>query len=146
MENRKKLLSEIMANIQAMKNRMHGEVAQQGKHSNITYSQWCVLAMIEKNQTMGINDIAKMLSITASATTQLVDGLVKNGYVQRKINKLDRRSSQIVLSRKGKKSIAKMKATHMKAMEKVFEALSNKELKTYNALHKKILKSLSLTD
>ena len=136
--NRKKLIEEIMANINAMRNKMHVKIMQSGSKNMITHSQWFVLCLIQQHKNMGIKEISKMLSITSSATTQLVDGLVESGYVERKINNSDRRSLQLVLSKKGQKSIIEMKIEYAKSMETLFKALTDQELETYNILHKKI--------
>ncbi len=139
MANRKKLIEEIMASINAMKNKMQFKIMQEGSKDRITHSQWFVLCFIDQYKNLGIKEISKMLCITSSAATQLVDGLVESGYVERKTNSDDRRSLQLALSSKGKKNIVMMKKQHIKTMEAVFSALSDKELETYNTLHKKIL-------
>lgn len=143
MTQRRQLVEEIMANINAFKHRVHFKIMREGNQNRITYSQWCVLAIIEKNRSAGIKEIAKMLGISSSAATQLVDGLVENRYAVRKTNTTDRRSLHIELSKKGKKHIAKMKTKYVKSMERLFKALSDKELKIYNQLHKKILTSIT---
>ncbi len=145
MRNRKQLVGEIMANINAFKNRMHSKILQEGKKNRITHSQWFLLCLIDQQKDMGIKEVSKMLGITSSATTQLVDGLVESGYMQRKINYRDRRSLTLTLSKKGRKNIADIKKKYTKSMEDLFKALTTEELETYNMLHKKILTSASLT-
>ncbi len=140
--NRKKLLSEIMTNLNAMKNKIHGKIMHQGHSYNITHAQWFALVIIKAKKDMGVKEISKMLGTTSSATTQLVDGLVDSGLVQRSINREDRRFFNLELSTKGQKIIKEMETTYAKFIEMLFGSLSDKELHAYNELHKKILKNL----
>ncbi len=142
MLNRKKLIEEIMANINAMRNKIHFTITQKTAKHRITHSQWFALCLINEHKNLGIKEISKILGITSSAATQLVDGLVNSDYVARKTNTSDRRSLQLCLSKKGQKHIKNMKQNYMKTMQVLFKALSDNELKTYLALHKKILTSL----
>lgn len=144
MENRKKLIEEIMTNFHAMKNKMHVQGAQTGSKDGITHSQLFVLAIIERNQNIGIKEISEKLNISPSATTQLVDGLVENGYVVRKADSEDRRALQLELSPKGTKQIAELKDKRMKMMSALFDVLSDKELEIYLKLHKKILSKINI--
>jgi len=91
MANRKKMIEEIMATFHAMRNKMHVTLMQSGHRDSITHSQLFVLAIIEKCHDIGIKEISKKLNISSSAATQLVDGLVENGYVVRKADAADRR-------------------------------------------------------
>jgi len=143
MKNRKQLIEEIMANLNAMKNKMQVKVMQQEKSNRITHSQWFVLCLINEHKNMGIKEVSNILGITSSAGTQLVDGLVKSGYVARKTNLNDRRSLQLGISQKGQKNIAALKKQHAKTMGILFKALSDNELKAYNKLHKKILTNIN---
>ena len=143
MKTRKQLIEEIMANINAMKHKMHVKMLARTHGNKITHSQWFVLSLIEAKQNMGIKEIAATLGITSSATTQLVDGLVQQGYVVRNTNIHDARALQLRLSPKGKTRITAMKKEFFRTMAVFFEALSDEELKTYCALHKKILTNAS---
>ncbi len=144
MENRKKLIEEIMANFHAMKNKMHVQGIQPGSKASITHSQLFVLAIIEKNCDIGIKEISQKLNISSSAATQLVDGLVDNGYVVRKADSNDRRALQLELSTKGSKQITELKDRRMKMMITLFDALNDNELETYLNLHKKILSKINI--
>jgi|SRR3989344_143879 len=142
MTERKRIIEEIMACLNATKNKMQFKVMAQGHKGRITHSQWFVLSMIEANKDMGIKDISNMLSITSSAATQLVDGLMKSGYVVRKTNKQDHRFLDINLSSKGQKIIGITRKKHLQSMETIFNSLSHNELKTYLSLQKKILNNI----
>lgn len=123
---------------------MHFPVTQSKGKNCITHSQLFVLAIIERHRKIGIKEMSEKLNISSSATTQLVDGLVENGYVVRKADVKDRRALQLELSLKGQKHITDLKNKRIKAMSALFDALSDKELETYLVLHKKILSKIKI--
>ena len=96
MQKRKKAIEQIVNNFQILKNKMYLKVVINQK-KEITNSQWFVLCIIEKHPNFGIKEISKILSISSSAGTQLVNGVVKNGYVLRATNLKDRRELNLKL-------------------------------------------------
>lgn len=133
-----------MASFHAMRNKMHANVIQHRRKDCITHSQLFVLAIIERHRNIGIKEISKKLNISPSAATQLVDGLVENGYAVRKVDSKDRRALQLELSTKGRKHITELKNKRMEMMAALFDALNDEELKAYLKLHKKILSEINI--
>lgn len=133
-----------MASFHAMRNKMHANVIQHRRKDSITHSQLFVSAIIERHRNIGIKEISKRLNISPSAATQLVDGLVENGYVVRKVDSKDRRALQLELSANGRKHITELKNKRMKIMAAIFDTLNDEELKTYLRLHKKILSKINI--
>lgn len=108
----------------------------EAKH--ITPSQWYVLLMVERNENIGVKEIADMTGTTSSAITQLISGLVKKGYLIRKEKPEDRRALRIVLSDKSKTQLHSMKKQGFKKLIAFFDILSDNELTVYCNLNKKI--------
>ena len=95
---------------------------------------------LEGQNDSSLKEVANLLNVTSSAATQLVDGLVANGYVTRKENPEDRRKMTITISNKTKKKIAKMKEQNITQLLDLFKVLSDKELNQFLALHKKVIR------
>jgi|SRR3989344_5554153 len=140
-KNRKQLIEEIAADFHIIKNKMHGKIIQ-GEARDITYAQQFALFIISQSKDLGIKEISKMMCTTSSAATQLVNELVKQGFVTRKTNIKDRRALDLAISKKGQKQIIKAKKMQMEMMSKMFSALSDKELQYFIKLHKKILSNI----
>ena len=104
----------------------------------VTPSQFGVLMALDGEADCTVKDVAKSLATTSSAATQLIDGLVANGYVLRKENPEDRRKVTLTLSVRAKKGVEKMKSEFTKQFLALFEVLSEKEFKQFMLLHKKI--------
>lgn len=109
----------------------------------VTSSEWAVLRIIYGGNTpIPLKDIAKSLSFTSSAATQHINNLVKKGLVVRKEGGTDRRVLALTLSGKGKKQLDVLKAEHAEKVTKLFESLSDAELKAYYHLNQKIAKTI----
>ncbi len=141
MTKRQKAIENILNNFQVIKNKMYFKFISEGAH-HITHSQWFVLSIVEKTDKASVKDIAKILGITQSAATQLVNGLVDNKYVARTTNKKDRRETDLCISKKGKKQLILMKKKQVATAADFFKVLSEKELRQYLAIQNKILKHL----
>jgi MarR family transcriptional repressor of emrRAB len=136
---RTKTISEILANINALKHKVFVSHLQKTPHQKISHSQWFALCIIENKHNVSSKEISQILGISPSAATQLVDALVENGFVTRTINAKDRRSLHLSLSKKGQKNMAKVKEKYTNIMKTLFTNLSNQELQDYNNLQRKIL-------
>lgn len=141
MENRKKKIEELMENFQSLKHHMAFRFIGSSKTPRITPSQWGVLMLIEQRGENTIKDVAEALGITSSATTQLVDGLVKNEYVVRETQTKDRREVRLTLSKKTKTQVGKMNKQILQRFLKFFEVLNDKEFNQYFTLNKKIIQN-----
>jgi len=105
---------------------------------SITLSQWTALLIIAREGSMSLTELAKKLSVTASAATQLVNELVINGYITREEKKDDRRVQSLSLSTKTEQEMGKMRSKHTDRFIHMFDGLSLEELEHYAKLNKKI--------
>ena len=138
MINRKKIIEDLLQNMHAMRHKlMVGYTAK--KEVAITPSQGFVLRFVAKNSSTNVKTIADSLHITSSAATQLIDGLVDNGYLVRKSNPDDRRVIALSLSDKANKLFKEFQEQGLQKMMELFDALTDDELVQYADLNKKII-------
>lgn len=138
MINRKKIIEELWQNMHAMRHKlMVGYTAQ--KEISITPSQGFVLRFVAENNSANVKAITQVLHITSSAATQLVDGLVDNGYLVRRGNPDDRRVIALLLTEKAKKLFKEFQKQGFQKMTKLFNALTDEELSQYAFLNKKLI-------
>jgi len=140
MMNRKQLIDNLLNNFQVVKNKMHAVIAAELK-SGITNSQWFVLCIIERNKDFGIKELSKMLGISSSASTQLVNAFLKDKYVVRTTGLIDWRELDLKLSEKGKKVVMELRKKQREMAKQFFKGLNDKELKQFVTLQNKILKN-----
>ncbi|HSR89120.1 MAG TPA: MarR family transcriptional regulator [Candidatus Udaeobacter sp.] len=137
--SRENLITEIMENLHAIKNRMHVNFNRQGFDDCMTHSQLFVLSIIKQNPSIGIKELAKKMNISPSAITQLVDSLADSGYAIRQADPKDRRALLLGISEKGLKYLSLFKNKYTKVVAVLFNSLNDEELKNYLQLNKKIL-------
>ena len=60
------------------------------------------LRLFGSDESLNNKEIAKRMRLSPSRLTRVMDGLVKKGYMKRKIDNSDRRNMKLSLSRRGK--------------------------------------------
>jgi DNA-binding MarR family transcriptional regulator len=147
MEDRKKLIEKSIESIYAIKSKIVAEMHLYFNVMQITHSQWMVLQIVKKNVKKNVNtsikDLAGILGITSSATTQIVDGLVSKGFLFRKRNPDDRRVIKVALTEKSSTQIDSLKSKSFNTLSSLFDALDDEELFKYCELSNKITGSIS---
>lgn len=108
----------------------------------ITPSQWLAVSAIGEGART-VKAVAAELKVSSSAATQLVDGLVKAGYVIRTPGKEDKRETELSLSKDSEAGIKEIKKQKMAQFEKIFSTLSEKELTEFAVLMKKLSDSIN---
>jgi DNA-binding MarR family transcriptional regulator len=142
--NRKKSIEDIFESFGAVRRKTMAAGNKFGHNFglNITNSQWVALHLIHQHGIDNITDIAKTMTITSSAATQLVDSLADNGLILRKENREDRRATTLVLSKKAKDQFNAMRSKGLSHISKFFTVLTDTELETLSKLIKKIISGI----
>lgn len=94
--------------------------------------------IIEEKQPIRMKDVAEFLGTYNSAVTQIVGDLNRKGFILKKENKLDKRSSWMVISKKGEKILKKIREKEMEVIDKSFDSLNEKDMGTFLTLLRKI--------
>jgi len=143
MSTRYQLIEEILHSFHAIRNIIKAKAAGHNKQNHVTHTRWFVLTMIEHLEESNVKQISQAMEISSSAATQLVDSLVRRGYVIRREDPKDRRSVRLKISPKGRKYITGTKRKRIAEMADLFDALTDNELEEFSRLHKKIASSYS---
>jgi len=108
------------------------------RHFGVTMTQASVLMMLmhQGRQTMG--QIALVLGISKSAASQLLDGIIEQGFVERTIDENDRRVVYIELSKRGERHLKHMRSKGVQKIVKVFDQLDDEELAQVEAITTKL--------
>ena len=146
--SRKENTESIMDGMQALRRKM---MAGYLKHSklgavDITPSQLAVISIVMEKEKLqnrvGLKIVAETLGITSSAATQLVESLVKKGYLVKQSDAKDRRALFLEIPPKFKRKMTAMKAKVAARFTKMFDALNDKELALYAKLNEKIVRNI----
>lgn len=74
----------------------------------------------EDNRLRGV-DLAELLALSASGVTRLLDGLEREGLVERRVCDFDRRVTYAVLTPAGRDRLEAASQSHLAAIRSVFE-------------------------
>lgn len=141
MLNRKKIIESLFENFHSIKRQLlEGNIA--AKNVEVTPAEGLLLRLVFNKDGMGVKEIANQLRVTSSAATQLIDSLVKKGFLVREQSQEDRRALIIKFSEKAKNKINLIRERSFNHLVILFEALSDEELKQYSELNQKIAKSI----
>jgi DNA-binding MarR family transcriptional regulator len=140
--DRQQLVAEIFENLSAMRRKMFGQWSQANQAKDgPTYAQMGVLSMIFHHEHVLVKDIADKFGITGSAATQIVNSLVKRGWVERHKGERDKRQVALKLSTAGKRVHDKLMAERVTLFTQTLDVLTDTELKQLHAIQKKLLHS-----
>jgi len=77
------------------------------KASELSMPQFSTLMRLYYRGECGITEISEHLDVTAAAASQMVEGLVQKGLLERVENPHDRRAKQVSISTKGRALVEK---------------------------------------
>ncbi len=80
------------------------------QRNNLSASQINAMFFLMDNPNSSMNSLSCKLGITRAAVSQLVDHLVNRGYVNRQVDRFDRRTKRLALTEEG---MNKMKEAQM---------------------------------
>ena len=107
----------------------------------LTHPQAELLYLATYKGEISIKQIGELLNITSSAATQLVESLVRKGFMQRLHMEDDRRGVHVLLTPEGAERFKKFKDAHMDFLEKRLSVLTDEELTIMVALRQKVIDS-----
>ena len=128
MKSRREQIEAISSNFSVIKRAFASSHRFTGLRFGITMTQASVLLVLlhEGRKTMG--QMAEILGVSKGATTQLIDGLIESGCIERMVDDDDRRVVYIDLSERGKSYLDAVRAESSKRIAKLFEGLSDVEI------------------
>lgn len=107
-----------------------------------THAQIGILFILDHHGPIGLKELARQLSMSPSAATQLVDGLARDKLLMREEDAEDRRKIRLTVTPEGKDKLMQVKKAHIASFMKLFEALSDEELIQYRDLQRKLISHL----
>ncbi len=125
----------------AVRRLMNTTFARGKKLDPFTWLRIETMKFIEEHHKPKMKDIADYLSITAPSATSLVNGLVKSGLIASDIDRRDRRTSRLMLTKAGKEELTKAIARGTKLLGGLFSVLSEAELDAFNSALERLQKT-----
>ncbi|WP_432403439.1 MarR family winged helix-turn-helix transcriptional regulator [Wukongibacter sp. M2B1] len=89
-----------------------------------------------------MSKISDEINVSMSTATGIIDRLVKKKYLKRERSELDRRIVLIMLTEKGQKTIADLKDTMGNYLNRIYETLTDEEIRVLSNVFIKVLNTL----
>lgn len=103
---------------------------------DLSFSQVAALHIIDQSQEISIQDLSQRLNLSLSATSRLIDDLVKTDFLDRIEDPTNRRSKIVTLTKFGKDFLNKLSMERVKIVKTTASSLPS-------TISNKILSALS---
>lgn len=111
---------------------------------HLSFSQVAALHIIDREGVVNVNDISTSLNLSMSATSRMIDELVKKDLIERKEDQENRRAKTLSLTTSGRKFMDILSIERVKIIEESAQALADKvPLKILKIVSSKIFKNSS---
>ena len=146
MPTRKQSISKILGGFQVIRRAMLRQMAEQQANdqdeNTVTLAQQMTLLTVAARGAVSVKEIAKARMISSSAATQVVDSLVKKGFLIRSQDEQDRRASVVALGPAYQKIADAHAGNAATYLTPIFSSLSKQELEEYERLNTKLVNAL----
>ena len=146
MPTRKQTISKILGSFQIIRRALLQQVAEQQAceqdENSVTLSQQMTLLTVAARGAVSVKEIASARMISSSAATQVVNSLVKKGYLIRSQDESDRRATVVSLGPEYQQRVDAKVGNAAAYLTPVFSSLSKEELEEYERLNNKLVNSL----
>lgn len=113
---------------------------------NVTKSQWIAMYYIEKNESLSQKDLADLMGASQPTVTGILDRLEKQGYIERREDKEDKRRKVIGLTKEGRKINKKLTDIGEDFRNACLEDVSVKDQEIFLDILDKMVKSCKKWD
>ncbi len=100
----------------------------------LTQSQWSALAQLHREPGLTQATLAERLEVHPVTVTQLLDRLIKSGWVRRETHEQDRRAMRVYLDAKAEPLIAELTRLGAETREHALAGISPEQRKQLEAL------------
>jgi len=108
---------------------------RQAEAHNLLEAEFKCFRMMSSEESLNNRELAKKMKLSPGRVTRIMDGLVDKGYMERKIDKDDRRNMIITLSRKGKILSHKINGAYVKIHQDILQDIDTSQ-------HKALIKAM----
>lgn len=139
-------ISEFAKEVVAITPSIHAAVLQRHpnvlSHGRVTIPQMFIMEALLSKKECNMTELAKMLGVTKSAVTGVIDRLIKERLVQRSRPERDRRVVKIHLTEKGAQLSKKLRDFQLRVIADLFSNINVNERTQYLHILQKVQKNI----
>jgi MarR family 2-MHQ and catechol resistance regulon transcriptional repressor len=121
-------LDELLFN--ALRSVHHFEAAKVAGFG-LNYESIYLLQFLRRRSPVRMSDIAAEMNIPLSTATRVVDRLERRGFLSRKKDRADKRSTQVFLKKKGEQIVRDVEEHTFRIVSKNLEALDAEKIRAF---------------
>lgn len=138
MKSRSEHIESIFQNFHAIKRAYAHTSRFSHRRFGMTMTQASVVMLLMHEGRKTMTEVASALGVSKSAATQLLEGLIERGVVERTQDENDKRVAYVAVSRKGLQHFRRMHRGGAKHLTELFDLLDDTELEQIEAITKKL--------
>lgn len=142
MDTRSKNIQEIFRTSAVVQRMMRTCLLKDFEEMGVAPSQLQLLQLIEQQQPVSLKLLAASMHLTPGAITQLVEGLVRAGYVTRTESSEDRRVMVVTLTPEGAKVGKTFERRKQEILTEIVANMTDDELEIFLRVQQKMLTHL----
>jgi len=133
-------LSKAVSSLSDLIEKILEESISQSDFSDLTQQQFHYLQVIVRMKNPTLTELAGELGLTKPTVSVLVNKLVEKGYVTRIKSGEDRRTTHLLINKKGDKINSLREIAYQRMAEKIQSALSETETAIFTELLRKLVR------
>jgi len=95
----------------------------------VSLPQLKLLTLVAHTEPHSVGDVAAFMGVTKAAAGQTVDKLVRRGWLRRTVEKTDRRTALLSLTKSGQRLLEDYESARNKRLKSVFRGFPDSELR-----------------
>ncbi|OGX79827.1 hypothetical protein A6395_04290 [Exiguobacterium sp. SH31] len=104
------------------------------EYDDITVANYPYILAIYEETSITVSSLAERMGVKKASVSQMLDRLVKTGYVERVRQETDKRSIQVRLTPRGREFVDTETGVYMRFIDHISQALSPEEWQTFERL------------
>jgi DNA-binding MarR family transcriptional regulator len=121
--------TETAARLRLIVGRLSRRLRRTVSPGGLTVTQYSALVSVEENGPVRLTDLALIEGVTAPTVARVVEGLVSRGFVDRRADPRDARSSLLTVSDAGKELLVRMRTERTALLASSLARLSEDEIR-----------------
>lgn len=143
--NRQEYIETIFHNFHVIKRALSHGSRFSPSQFGVTLTQASVLMLLMHDGRKTMSEIAEILGVSKGAATQLLEGLIGKGYVERTQDDDDKRIFYVSVSRKGRSHLKHVRGRGGRHITQLFDLLDDTELEQIQTITAKLVERVKET-
>ncbi|MBE7635285.1 MarR family transcriptional regulator [Sneathiella sp. P13V-1] len=134
MQNKYSVQSYISYSLATAHRKIHNSLKKRLKEYGVQVEAWRVMEILESEAKLTMGDLAEVVLMNPPTLTKLVDRMVSDGIVHRRVGNEDQRQVNLVLTELGHKRIAQIRKEVQSEDDLIFEKIGHEKAELLKSL------------